>query len=371
MSREISRRSFIRTSGGALLGISAIGLLPGCSTHSVEPIALGRTVPYITPNDSFYVKNGAELSVSGWSLPNLSADSWRLSIEGNVANPQSLSLSDIEGAGLEPVHLLKTMRCVVDSNDVQGLIGTAVWTGYPLRHFLEQAGVDLVATKRLRLYGADGYTNNLVIDRLFGTTDADLVEPLLVTGMNGEPLPREHGAPVRLIIHESFGYMNVKWIERIEATSSDAVFGTYQDAGFVDQGEIRTVSRVTSPLQNSRIPVGPTLLSGFAVSGAAPIEKIEVSIDGGGFQLASIRSSDQVVAETSEIASALQVQNSDRFTYPWRGVWAVWSFEFDAVPGTHSIRVRATDAKGNAQPSEDGDISDGVNAELLMTVTAG
>lgn len=367
----MSRRAFVRTSGGAILGISAIGLLPGCASHSVDPIALGRRVPYITPNESFYVKNGAELSVSGWRLPDLSADSWRLSIDGNVSNPRSFTLAEIEGAGVEPVHLLKTMRCVVDSNDVQGLIGTAIWTGYPLRHFLEDAGVETTATKRLRLYGADGFTNNLVIDRVFGTTDPNLVEPLLVTRMNGESLPREHGFPVRLVIHESFGYMNVKWLEKIEATSSDAIFGTYQDAGFVDQGEMRTVSRVTSPLQNSRIPAGPTLLSGFAVSGAAPIEKIEVSVDGAGFQLATIQQREEVLAENSSVAAALQVEDPDRFSYPWRSVWAVWNFEFDAAPGVHTIRVRATDAEGNVQPSEDGDISDGVNAELLMTVTAG
>ena len=371
MSHKISRRSFIRTSGGVVLGVTWLGSLSGCTINSVDPIATGIDVPYLTPNESFYVKNGAELSVSGWSTPDLAAGSWRLAIDGAVANPMTLSLADITGAGLAPVHLLKTMRCVVDSNDVQGLIGTAVWTGYPLRPFLEQAGIDLGTTKRLRLYGADRFTNNLVIDRVFGAADNNLVEPLIVTEMNGEPLPRDHGFPVRLIVHESFGYMNVKWLERIEATSNDSVFGTYQDAGFVDQGVMQPVSRVTSPLENAQVPAGSVVVSGFAVSGEAPIDIVEVSVDGGPFQAATIRTESEVLGENSLLADALQVGNTDRFSYPWRGVWAKWSFEFQASVGLHTIQVRATDASGNSQPQSDTDISDGINAELLMTVTAG
>ena len=371
MSEKISRRSFIRTSGGVILGVTWLGPLSGCTLNSVDPIATGIDVPYLTPNDSFYVKNGAELSVSGWSTPDLTAGGWRLVIDGEVADPLSLSLTDITGAGIEPIHLLKTMRCVVDSNDVQGLIGTAIWTGYPLRPFLEQAGINRETTKRLRLYGADRFTNSLVIDRIFGPSDDNLVEPLLVTTMNAEPLPRENGFPVRLIVHETFGYMNVKWLERIEATADDSVFGTYQDAGFVDQGVMQPVSRVTSPLENAQVPAGAVVVSGFAVSGEAPIETVEVSIDGGAFQVATIRTESEVVSENPLLAGALQVGEADRFTYPWRGVWAKWSFEFQATAGLHTIQVRTTDSAGNTQPQSDNDISDGINAELLMTVTAG
>ncbi len=374
-SGNLSRRDFIRLAGGTIVGVSFVGLA-GCEFNSVEPITLGREVPFLTPVDEFYYKNGADISIPNWKLPIIQRDQWTLEITNAngvslVATPTTVRVADLEAESANQIKLLKTMRCVVDSNDVQGLIGTAVWQGLPLRLFLDRVGLDIANTKRLRLFGADGFTNNIPISRIYGDQPADLVEPLLVTHMNGIPLPAEHGFPVRLMIHESFGFKNVKWITRIEATDSDAPFGTYQDALFVDDGIMRTVSRATEPLDQSQVPAGPITIRGFAASGSAGIESVEVSVDGGAFSAASLQDEASVLEADPLIAEAVQFTDPDRFSYPFRGLWRKWEYTFNATPGTHSIRIKATDADGNEQPATDGDISDGINAYAVLNITAG
>ena len=365
-----SRRDFIRLAGGTAIGISFVGLA-GCEFNSVEPITLGREVPFLTPVDEFYYKNGADISIPNWTLPSMRSEDWAMDIDGLVASPQTVRFADLEAEASARINLLKTMRCVIDSNDVQGLIGTAVWQGIPLRIFLDRAGIDMAKTRRLRLYGADGFTNNIPIERIYGDQPTDLVEPLLVTHMNGVPLPPEHGYPVRLIIHESFGYKNVKWITRVEATDSDAPFGTYQDAAFVDDGVIRTVSRATEPLDQSQVPAGSLTIRGFAVSGTSGITGVDVSVDGGTFTPALLQDETSVLNADPLIADAVQFTDTGRFPYPLPGVWRKWEFTFQATPGTHTIRIRATDADGNVQPESDSDISDGINAFASLRITAG
>lgn len=364
-----SRREFLRTTGGMVLGISFIGLA-GCEFNSVEPIALGSEVPFLTPVKDFYYKNGADISIRDWTLPIISKEQWALKIDGLVSNPITVRYADLEAESANAVNLLKTMRCVIDSNEVQGLIGTAVWRGVPLRIFLDRAGVDPARTRRLFLYGSDRFENNVKLDKVYGSQPQELVEPLLVTHMNGEPLTAEHGAPVRLIIHDSFGYKNVKWIGRVEATDDDRDFGTYQAAGFVDDGQIRAVSRPTEPLSNAQVPAGLITVRGFAVSGFAGIKDVSVSVDEGLFTPAMLQDQASVLSADPLIAEAIQFTGSDRFPFPFRGVWRKWEFTFDAAPGTHTIRIRATDGAGNEQPDADTDISDGINAIPSITIIA-
>ena len=366
----LDRRAFIRLAGGGAIGLVVLPLV-GCESNSVEPITAGERVTILTPVEDFYYKNGAEISISNWSMPVIPREEWGLEITGLVNSPFTLRYADLEGLASDQVELLKTMRCVIDSNEVRGLIGTAVWSGIPLRVFLDQAGIDLGATRRLRFFGADGFANNIPIDRIYGQNDPSLVEPLLVTAMNGEPLPARHGAPVRLIIHETFGYKNVKWVTKVEATSSDEPFGTYQNAGFVDDGVMRVISRTTNPLLNSTVPAGDVLVSGFAVSGRAGITSVEVSVNGGEWLPADLVSSAGVVASDPLIASSLQASDPDRFLFPWRGVWRTWDFRFTATPGRHTLRIRATDEEGNVQPEVDQDgISDGINAWATLAFDA-
>ena len=357
----VSRRTFLRLAGGGMLG-AAILPMAGCEFNGVEPITVGEEVSFLTRIDDFFYKNGAEISIPDWREPVIGRDTWRMAISGLVERPLEITYADIEAESASQIEVLKTMRCVIDSNEVQGLIGTALWRGVPLRIFLERAGIDRVNTRRLHLTGADGFRNNVPLDRIFAPVGEQLIDPILVTHMNGEPLPARHGAPVRLIINESFGYKNVKWLTGIEATSSDEPFGTYQDAEFVDDGVMRVNSRTTNPLQNGTVSAGMVVVSGFAVSGAAGITRVEISVNDAPFTDVELLSEEDMLAADPQISQSVQVAEADRFSFPFRGVWRTWNYTFEAGPGSYEVRIRATDAAGNVQPLvDDNGIADGVN----------
>lgn len=358
MLRKQTRRAFVQRLGGLVVGLSFVPLA-GCEDNLVEPLVDGADVSFLTPTPAFYVQYGGEALSAAWGgVQQISRADWRLQIEGLVATPQSLTFADLEAEAA--LKVLKTMRCITDDATVPGLVGNALWTGVPLRTFLDRAGIDRQSTRRLHLYGADGFTNNLPIERLYGEQAAGLFEPLLVFEMNGAPLTAAHGAPVRLIVQEQYGYKNVKWLERIVATAADAPFGTYQEVlGYVDDGIIRVVSKVTNPLRNAVLSVGPFAISGYALSGFGGIARVEMSIDGAPFEAVRLRTLDEITASNPEVREALQLQAPDRFAYPYRGVWALWSSDWDATPGMHTIRVRATDEAGHTQPERDLDPTDG------------
>lgn len=359
------RRAFITRTGLGLIGVS----LAGCGSHRVLPLIDGIRVPFVTPTGTHYVKNGAEGSIRGWREPAIDPDAWSLRVDGLVATPLTVTLADLEAEAAAGIEIVKTMQCVVDSGAVPGLVGTARWWGVPLSIFLDRAGLDHARTRRLHLFGADGFTNNLPIDRLAPADTAEpVVEPLLVTRMNGEPLPRAHGAPVRLVIGDAFGYANIKWLTRVTATADDGVFGTYQDAGFTDEATAPVQSKLTAPTDNARLPAGPMTLHGFAVSGRAGIERVDVRIDGGGWQPARLASRREVLATEPLLQGVVQFADADRFGWPLRGVWIVWSFEWHAPPGRHLIEVRARDRAGGEQPELDLDIADGINTISITRV---
>lgn len=358
----MNRRVFL-----ARTGLGAVGLsLVACGDHRLIPLVDGVEVPFLTPAGTHYVKNGAEGSIRGWSVPRIDPAAWRLRIEGLVQTPLTLSLADLEAESAQGVAVLKTMQCVVDSAGSPGLVGTAKWWGVPLSIFLNRAGLDRERARRLHLFGADGFTNNLRVDRLV-PDDPSLVEPLLVTRMDDAPLPREHGAPVRLLIADGFGYAQVKWLTRIEAVASDAVFGTYQEAGFTDEPRSPVLSKITAPSAEARIDAGPTQLLGFAVSGHAPVTQVEVRINDGPWQPARLADAAEVRAAAPSVRDAVQFTDAG-FGWPLRGVWVPWSLPWDAPRGRHVIAVRATDATGQRQPEIDTELADGITASMLIRV---
>ncbi len=360
------RRAFIERTALGLIGLG----LTRCATHDVKPLQAGLSLPFLTPVDDYFVKNGAQGSIAGWHMPAPDATSWRLTVDGLVDSPLTLTLADLEAESAHAIEVLKTMQCVVDANAGQGLVGTAVWRGVPLRRFLERAGLQRGAARRLHVFGADGFRNNMPLDRIpDANAPAGLeerVEPLLVTHMNGAPLTREHGAPVRLLVSDGFGFASVKWIERITATDDDSAFGTYQDTGFTDDLTSPVFSRITSPTDNLSVPAGEATLLGFATSGRAGVEGVEVRVDGGPWQLARVVTPDEILAQHPELRSVEQFKAPERFPYPFRAVWALWAFTFDARPGRYRIEARATDRAGNTQPDRDLEISDGVNATAAI-----
>jgi len=361
------RRSFLQTAGAGILGISFSPMI-GCDSISVDPITTGAEIPFLTPISSFYEKVGAEVSIANWTQPRISKEDWTMRIDGLVDSELTLSYADLEQeiADGNFVDLLKTMRCVIDSNEIQGLIGTAIWRGVPLRTFLDRAGVDQNATQRLRFYGSDGFTNNLRDSRAFSDGSQPYLEPLLVTHMNGEDLPQRFGGPVRLIVYETFGYKNVKWLERVEASSDNSNFGTYQDAGFFDSGEMQLSSRITNPINRSTISAGPFEIQGFAVTGGGPVGAVEITINGV-VSTAEIVPLDELLLEDPLLSNFSQ--KNDGASFPYDNVWVKWRLIWDASPGTYTIRITAIDSRGRAQPSFDSEISDGINAMGLIEIT--
>jgi DMSO/TMAO reductase YedYZ molybdopterin-dependent catalytic subunit len=217
--------------------------------------------------------------------------------------------------------------------------------------------------------GPDGFENNIVIDRITNADAEGLMQPLLVYRMNGQPLTRDHGFPVRLVVQESFGYKNIKWISRVRATIQDDEFGTYQDQGFVDDGLIRVNSRAGNIYEGISLPSGTVAINGFAVSGYAPIDRVEISIDGGAFQPASIVTLDEI--QESEALPPTIRQLADKLSYPFRGVWAQWRYQWNAPAGTHTVAIRAVDKAGNAQPDVDDNIFDGQTGVTRYRVIVG
>lgn len=371
---SITRRRFVKGAGGALLGFSILPLA-GCETNSFEPIAEGTAIPFITPithsnpEEAFYEQFGGQAAIENWpGVQQLSRETWSMRIDGLVDAPITISFSDIQQESDRAISVLSTLRCIVDETFVPGLIGTAIWRGVPLRIFLDRAGIDTVLTKRLRFYGSDGFTNNLKMSEVYGPIDEDLVEPLLVYEMNGSPLTAEHGNPVRLLVPGSFGYKSVKWLTRVEASGLDETFGSYQEQlGYVDDGQVTVINKVTNPLQNQTISAGTFRIFGYALSGKAGIRQVEISIDGEPYQPARILPLGDILSSNPQIRDTEQLRDSN-FSYPFRGVWALWETIWQASPGTHTIRVRATDNVGNTQPETDENDLDGTNPVFQLQV---
>jgi DMSO/TMAO reductase YedYZ molybdopterin-dependent catalytic subunit len=380
---QLDRRLFLKGAGGTALGLV---FAPACESNQVRPKGIGREFDFLTPvdaslegdpgrrpTDAFYLQWGAESTVDGWTYadqPVIAPDEWSLRIEGLVQTPLDITFADLErkAAAGEEVVLLNTLRCIFDTTDIPGLVGNALWRGVPLRSVLEDAGIDPQQTARIRYFGRDGFANNLRLEDVF-LPDAltEPLDPLLVYEMNGEPVPHVHGGPVRLLTPGRYGYKNVKWIERVVATDDDSVFGQYQSVfGFFDAGTIQPITKVTNPLTEAEIPAGPFDVFGYALSGLAGITTVEVSIDGGPFEATELVPLEDIRTSFPVIDASIQVASGA--TYPFRSVWTLFRYAWDAPPGEHTLRFRATDAAGNVQPEADDDPTDGTTAYWRVTV---
>ncbi|MEZ4699605.1 MAG: molybdopterin-dependent oxidoreductase [Rhodothermales bacterium] len=373
---DVSRRSFIARLGGTVLGV-ALTPLAGCETNMVAPFVEGTDIPFLTPltdpnpDRAFYVQYGADGTVTNWPGPRqIARDAWTLTVDGLVPQPRTFTYADIQRLSGEAIRIVGTLRCIVDSTFVPGLIGTTLFTGIPLRLLLQEAGVDAAATRRLRIYGADGFTNNLRILEAMGPFAPEQVEPLLVYQMGDAALTPDHGFPVRLVVPGQYGYKSVKWINRIEATASDAAFGSYQDVlGYTDDGRVQVVNKATNPLRNAQISAGTTTIFGYAMSGMAGISRVEISIDDAPFTPVTLVDLPQVLSANPSLRATLQVDNASLYPYPFRGVWTLWEYPWTATAGAHTIRVRAIDRAGNTQPDTDDVVEDGENPVFRISVT--
>ncbi len=375
-SRGLSRRDFVRSVGLGVFGISFIPWFEGCETNSVQPLTQGSDFPFITTVETMYVQNGAQANTANWTMPQLNPGTWtlviKLTVAGSTTQLLSMSLADLNAlAANNSVTILKTLQCVYDApllSTPTGLTGNAYWTGVPLRAVLDQVTVDLNKVKRLHFKGADGFNNNLHLSRLYTAQPADLLAPVLVTQMNGAPLAQPHGFPVRMIVPEMFGFKNVKWLTELEFTDDDSNFGTYQSEGFFDDGTLGVNSRMMRPVNNMNLSAGQFQISGFAISGAAGISAVEISVDDGPWQTAEIVTIEEISAAENLPTTVIE-QIKQAMKYPYRGVWSKWRFMWTATSGSHKLALRATDGAGNVQPAVDNNVADGTNPISIVNVT--
>ncbi|GAA2224952.1 molybdopterin-dependent oxidoreductase [Herbiconiux moechotypicola] len=270
--------------------------------------------PYVTGNDSFYRIDTA------LQVPQVDSSNWALRITGMVEQEIELGYDELLALPLEE-HLV-TLACV--SNEVGGdLIGNALWLGYPIRLLLERAkplaGADMVLST-----STDGFTAGSPLESL---TDPDRVA-LLAVGMNGDPLPVEHGFPVRMVVAGLYGYVSAtKWVVELKVTRFADAEGYWTPRGWSALGPIKTESRIDVPSAGASVEAGTVAVAGVAWAQHTGITAVEVRIDDGEWSPARL-------ADTAGVDT-----------------WVQWVYEWDAPSGEHMISVRATDASGYTQTS--------------------
>jgi DMSO/TMAO reductase YedYZ molybdopterin-dependent catalytic subunit len=273
---------------------------------------------WVVPTDDFYRIDTA------LSVPQVPKDSWRLRVHGMVTNELELTFADL--LAREQVERYVTLSCV--SNEVGGgLVGNALWQGVLLRPLLEEAGIDPEATQVVSR-SIDGWTCGSPTSAIMDGRDA-----MLAIAMNGEPLPAEHGYPVRLVVPGLYGYVSAtKWVTEIELTRWEDFDGYWIPRGWAKEGPVKTMARIDRPKpRRSETPSASGIvdIAGLAWAVHRGISRVEVSIDDGEWR-------------ECELAGV----PSDDTWRQWRYRWA------DASPGRHAVRARAFDGSGVAQPSE-------------------
>lgn len=318
MAVDVTRRALLVTGLGAIVGVAtgAVGRrLWDLASFAYDGTRFWGPLTPITPNDQFYVvtKNVVD--------PDVSRDLWRLEIGGEVDRPRTFAFGEI--AALPSVVQETTLMCI--SNGVgDALMSNAHWTGVPLKSLLEAAGPRSNGVEVL-LRGADGYTDTIPLTKALDPTT------LAVFQMNGEPLPRIHGFPVRLIVPGMYGEKNVKWVTGIEVVDHDAK-GFYEQQGWGPDFVIPIRSRIYEPDLSQPTPLGTTVaLRGIVFGGDRGISRAEVSLDGG----------------QSWREAELEYAGSPTS-------WAIWRYSFrPEIPGLYYLAARGFAADGSPQPAED------------------
>ena len=289
-------------------------------TNTLEPLPQGleemvRGISsFRTPNDAFYRIDTALV------IPRVDSGSWSLTIDGEVDNPFTLSYEEL--LALPMIEKDITMTCV--SNPVGGpYIGSARWLGVPVRTLLERAGVR-GGVDQIFSRSTDGMTISTPLQALTDDRDA-----LVAVGMNGEPLPPVHGFPARLVTPGLYGFVGAtKWLNRMTATTyaKDTAYWTERD--WAIDAPIYTQSRIDTPKAFSTVPSGTVTIGGVAWAQQRGIEKVEVQVDDGEWREAELGPDANI------------------------DYWRQWFLRWDATPGRHTLRVRATDATGQLQTDQ-------------------
>ncbi len=320
-----------RGSSAAVDAVRAALRLPAPTDPAAAlPAGIDPPVPglalAVTPNADFY-----QIDVS-LSAPVVDVEQWRLSITGRVATPRTLSYADL--LALPSIERHITLTCV--SNPVGGdLVGTARWQGVRLTDLLESVGVRDDA-ELLVGRSVDGFTAGFPRSILGDGRDA-----MVAYAMNGEPLPVKHGFPARLVVPGLYGYVSAtKWLEEIQLTTIADDVPFWLSRGWAQDGSIEAASRIDVPRTGVRIPAGRTAVGGRAWHQHTGVGAVELSVDGGPW---------------TEVTLAAPIGTDS---------WRLWSWEWDAGPGRHELRVRMRDLDGGAQDESERPVFPGASSGL-------
>jgi DMSO/TMAO reductase YedYZ molybdopterin-dependent catalytic subunit len=324
MSAGVAVGAGMAGAGGQLLAAgvdvegsrSAVG--PLVPVSPAPPIPAGAdfarlgTPRFITPNGDFYRVDTA------LSVPRVRAEDWALRIHGAVDREMRLSYAYIRRMPL--VERTVTITCV--SNEVGGnYVSTSNFIGVPLRDILAGAGVKPGA-EQVFSTSVDGWT--------CGTPVADVLDRgLLAIGMNGEPLPVEHGFPARMVVPGLYGFVSAtKWVVDLELNRFADKQSYWLKRGWGQRAPIKTQSRIDVPGGFANVPAGKVTVAGVAYAQHRGIAKVEVRADGGPWV-------------TAELATEV---NKD--------TWRMWQAQLELAPGQHTVECRATDQTGATQTDQ-------------------
>jgi DMSO/TMAO reductase YedYZ molybdopterin-dependent catalytic subunit len=333
----LARRGFLKM-GGAVIVVGAVAASAGRWLQARSSAAASRlavTLPkpskpvppvpegavldvegissFITPNKDFYRID------TNLTVPQISTESWTLKVKGMVDEDLEFTYQDI--LDMDMIEERITMTCV--SNEVGGgLVGTADWLGVPLKGLLDRAGIQQGADQIVgRAF--DGFTTGFPVDTLDGRP------AMLAVGMNGEPLPLAHGFPARIIVPGLYGFVSAtKWLTEIELTTFADFDQYWVKREWSDRGPIKTMARIDTPRGLAKVPAGPMKIGGVAWAQTRGIEKVEVKVDDGPWEEATLAEEDTTLT------------------------WRQWVYEFEATSGRHQVTCRATDATGETQTEE-------------------
>ncbi|MFD8643174.1 molybdopterin-dependent oxidoreductase [Streptomyces zaomyceticus] len=313
-----------RQGRGAVASRATLILPEPASPAPAVPAGVRLRVPgitaFVTPNSDFYRVDTA------LTVPKVDAGTWRLRIHGTgVARPRTYTLDQLLARPLIERDI--TLTCV--SNEVGGpYVGNARWLGVPLAQLLKEAGVIPPSrggkADQLVARSVDGMTFGSPVEDVMDGRDA-----MLAVGMNGEPLPFDHGFPVRMLVPGLYGYVSAcKWITDIELTTFDAYDPYWVKRKWARRAPIKTQSRIDTPKPFARPAAGAVTVAGVAWAQHRGISRVQIRVDDGPWQ------------------------DADLAAQAGPDMWRQWSYRWNAEPGGHNLTVRATDGAGQVQSEQ-------------------
>jgi DMSO/TMAO reductase YedYZ molybdopterin-dependent catalytic subunit len=330
------RRRFLLTASGIGIGSLVVGGLGRRAGGHRRAVDSARSSLRLTGVTSPKPPAGVEVGVDGvtaWQTPSsrfyridtalvppaISPTDWSVRIHGMVDREVTLSYDDLLKRQRHELWL--TLNCV--SNPVGGdLISNAWWSGVLLKDLLAEAGVRSGADA-VKQTSDDGWTCGTPLSALTDGRGA-----MLAVAMNGEPLPIEHGFPVRTVVPGLYGYVSAcKWVRDLEVTTFDSFTAYWTDRGWSAQGPVKLASRIDVPHDGAHVNAGQVRVGGLAWQQHTGIRGVQVQLDGGGWQDATL--SRKTLADT----------------------WVQWAASLDVPAGKHQLRVRAVNEDGQVQTS--------------------